>query len=110
MPEPNYHTAKWFSEKLLEIEMKKTKIKINKPIYLRLSILEISKTLMHEFWYDYINPKYNNNAKLCYTDTDSFIIHIKNEEFYKDISDDVEKRFGTSNYDCDRSVPTGKKK
>ena len=49
--EPNYHTTKWFSEKLLAIEMKKTKVKMNKPIYLGLSILEISKTLMYEFWY-----------------------------------------------------------
>ena len=53
--EPNYHTTKWFSENLLAIEMRKTKVKMNKPVYLRLSILEISKTLMYEFWYDYIN-------------------------------------------------------
>ena len=70
---PNYHTTKWFSEDLLAIEMKKTKVKMNKPAYLGLSILEISKTLMYEFWYDYIKPKYQNNAKLCYMDTDSFI-------------------------------------
>ena len=56
--------------------MKKTKIKINKPIYLGLSILEISKTLMYEFWYEYIKPKYGDNVKLCYMDTDSFIMHI----------------------------------
>ena len=55
--EPNYHTAKWFSEDLLATEMKKTKVKMNKPIYLGLSILDISKTLMHEFWYDYIKPE-----------------------------------------------------
>ena len=85
--EPNYHTTKRFSEKLLAIEMKKTKVKMNKPVYLGLPILEISKTLMYEFWYDYMKPKYNDNAKLCYTDTDSFIIHIKTENFYKDISD-----------------------
>ena len=63
--EPNYHTTKWFSEKLLAIEMKKTKVKMNKPIYLGLSILEISKTLMYEFWYDYTKPKYDDNVKLC---------------------------------------------
>ena len=62
---PNYHTTKWFSEKLLAIEMKKTKVKMNKPIYLGLSILEISKTLMHEFWYDYMKLKYRENVKLC---------------------------------------------
>ena len=73
--------------------MKKTKVKINKPIYLGLSILEISKTLMYEFWYDYMKPKYGDNVKLCYMDTDSFIMHIKTEDFYNDIANDVEKRF-----------------
>ena len=77
--------------------MKKTKVEMNKPIYLRLSILEISKILIYEFWYDYVKPKYSDNVKLCYIDTDSFIIHIKTEDFYKDIEDDVEKRFDTSN-------------
>ena len=93
MSEPNYHTRKWFSENLLAIEMKKTKVKMNKPIYLGLSILEISKILIYEFWYDYMKPKYGDNVKLCYIDTDSFIIHIKTEDFYKDIPDDVEKRY-----------------
>ena len=87
--EPNYHTAKWFSEDLLATEIKKIKVKMNKPVYLSLSILEITKTLMYEFWYDYIKPKYQNNAKLCYVDADSFIVHIKTEDFYKDIVDDV---------------------
>ena len=85
--EPYYHTTKWFSESLLAIEMKNTKVK-----------LEISKILRYELWYDYIKPKYQNNAKLCYMGTDSFIINIKTENFYKDIADDVEKRFDTSNY------------
>ena len=71
--EPNYHTTKQFSEGLLVIEMKKIKVKMSKSAYLGLSILEISKTLMYEFWYDYIKPKYQNNEKLCYMDTDSFI-------------------------------------
>ena len=56
--EPNYHTTTWFSESLIAIEMRKIKVKMNKPVYLGLSILEISKTLMYEFWYDYIIPKY----------------------------------------------------
>ena len=64
VPEPKYHTTKWFSENLLAIEMKKIKVKMNKPVYLSLSILEISKTLMYEFWYDYIKPKYQQNAKI----------------------------------------------
>ena len=79
--------------------MKKTKVKVNKPIYLGMSILDISKTLMYEFWYDYIKPKYQDRAKLCYIDTDSFIIHIKTEDFYKQIANDVETWFDTSNYD-----------
>ena len=80
--EPNYHTTKWFSENLLAIKMKKTKLKMNKPIYLGLSILEISKTLMHEFCYDYMKPKYNVNLKLCYMDTDSFNAHQNRRFLY----------------------------
>ena len=108
--EPNYHAIKCISENLLAIEMKKTKVKMNKPIYLGLSKLEISKILMYEFWYDYMKPKYGNNVKLCYTDTDSFIMNIKTENFYKDIANDVEKRCDTSNYEVDRPLSTGKNK
>ena len=90
--------------------MKKTKVKMNKPIYSGLSILEISKTLMYEFWYDYMKLKYANNVKLCYMDTDSFIMNIKTNYFYKDISNDVENRFDTSNYEVNRPLPTGKNK
>ena len=106
--EPNYHTINLISEDLSIIEMKKTKVKMNKPIYLGLSLLEISKTLMYEFWYDYVKPKYNDNVKLCYMDTDSFIMNIKTNDFYKDISNDVENRFDTSNYEVNRPLPTGK--
>ena len=98
--EPNYHTTKYFSENLLAIEMKKTKVKMNKPVYLGMSILDISKTLMYEFWYDYIKPKYQWNgiqrscaqykAKICSIYTDSFLFHIKTEHFYEEIVDDVE--------------------
>ena len=83
--EPNYHTIGLISEDLSIIEMKKAKVKMNKPIYLGLSILEISKTLMYEFWYDYMKPKYNDNVKLCYMDTNSFIMNIKTNNFYEDI-------------------------
>ena len=62
---------------------------MNKPVYLGMSILDISKTLMYKFWYDYIEPKYGHRAKLCYMDTDSFIIHTITEDFYKGIADDV---------------------
>ena len=90
--------------------MKRTKVKMNKPIYLGLPILEISKILMHEFWYDYMEPKYGDNVKLCYMDTDSFIMNIKTEDFYKDIANDVEKRFDASNYEVDRPFSIGKNK
>ena len=83
---------------------------MNKPAYLGLPILEISKTLMYEFWYDYVKPKYGDNVKLCYMDTGSFIMHIKAEDFYKDIAVDVEERFDTSNYEVNRPLPTGKNK
>ena len=83
---PNYHTTKYFSEILLVIEMKKIKVKMNQPVYLCMSILEISKTLIYEFWHDYIKPKYQNNAKLCYRDTDNFIIRIKTADFYENIA------------------------
>ena len=108
--EPNYHKIDLISEDLSIIEMKKTKVKMNKPIYLGLSILEISKTLMYEFWYDYMKPKYNDNVKLCYMNTDSFIMNIKTNNFYKDVSNDVENRFDTSNYEVNRPLPTGQNK
>ena len=72
---------------------------MNKPVYLGMSLFDISKKLMYKFWYDYIKPKYEDRSKLCYTDTDSFIIHIITEDFFADISDDVERWFDTSNYD-----------
>ena len=108
--EPNYHTINYISEDLSIIEMNKTKVEMNKPIHLGLSILEISKILVYEFSYDYMKPKYSNNVKLCYMDTDSFMMNIKTEDFYKDIYNDVEKRFDTSNYEVDRPLPTGKNK
>ena len=108
--EPKYHTINLISENFSIIEMKKTKVKMNKPIYLGLPILEISKILMYEFWYDYMKPKYNDNVRLCYMDTDSFVMHVKTNDFYKDISDDVDNRFGTANYEVKRPLPIGKNK
>ena len=72
--------------------MKKIKVKMNKPVYLGLLMLEISKTLMYEFWCDCIKPKYQNKARLCYMNTDSFIINIKTQDFYKDIANNVAKK------------------
>ena len=108
--EPNYHTINLISEDFSIIEMKKTKVKMNKLIYLGLSILEISKILMYECWYDYMKPKYNDNFRLCYMDTDSFIINIKTNDFYKDISDDGDNRFDTSSYEVKRPLLKGKNK
>ena len=97
--EPNYHTSKHFSDNLMAIEMRKTKILMNKPIYLGQAILDISKILMYEFLYDCLIPKYGDKVKLCYMDTDSFIILLETEDFYKDIAKDVNKWFDTSGYD-----------
>ena len=85
--------------------MNKTKVKMNNPIYLGMSVLDISKMLMYKFWYDYFKPKYGDRAKLCYTDTDSIIIHIITEDFFADIFDDVERWFDTSNYDKNDKRP-----
>ena len=108
--EPNYHTINLISEDLSIIQMKKTKVKMNKPIYFDLSTLDISKILMYEFCYDYMKPKYDDNVKLWYMDTDSFIMDIKTNDFYKDIANDVENRFDTSNYEVNISLPMGKNK
>ena len=110
--EPNYHATKYFTENLLGMEMKKTKVTKNKPLYLGTTILDISKILKYKFWYYYIKPKYGDRAKLCYTDTDSFIIHIFTEDFFEDIADDVERWFDTSNYDENdkRPLPIGMNK
>ena len=103
--EPNYHTTKYFSENFLAIEMKKSEVKMNKSIYPGMSILDINKTRMYEFWYDYIKLKYQDKAKLCYMDTDSFIIRIKTEGFYEDIANNVEKWLDTSNYNENGKIP-----
>ena len=106
--EPNYHTINLISEDLSIIEMKKAKVKMNKPIYLALSILEISKILMYEFWYNYMKPKYNDNVRLCYRDTNSFVMHIKTNYFYKDNASDVENRFDTSKIGSKQTVTNRK--
>ena len=110
--EPNYHATKHISKDLLIMEMKRREFYMNKPIYLGQAILDISQTVMYEFWYDYIKPKYANNVKLCYMDTDSFVMKIKTDNFYKDISNDVKKWFDASNFDANdnRPLPIGKNK
>ena len=110
--EPNYHSTNCISKNLLIMGMKKVEVKMNKPVYIGQAILDISKIRMYECWYNYIKPMYKNNARLCYMDTDSFIIYIKTKDFYKDISNDVEKWFDTSNYDekDEKPLPMGKNK
>ena len=105
--EPNYHTMKLTDDNLAIIEMRKVTVKMNKPIYLGLSILDISKITMYEFLYDYVKSKYEDRARLCYMDTDSFVINIKTKDFYKDIEENIKERFDTSNYIYDRPLPTG---
>ena len=108
--ELNYHTTKFFTENLLAIEMKKTQILMNKPVYLGISILELSKILMYVFWYNYVKLKCGEKAKLCYMDTGSFIVYIKRDDIYKDVAEDVETRFDTSGYELDRPLPKRKNK
>ena len=91
---------------VVAIEMKKVKVKMNKPIYLGMSILDISKIPMYEFWYDYLKPKYKENLQLCYMDTDSYIFGVKTKDWYKDISNEIEKIFDTSN--IQRNIPIKK--
>ena len=85
--------------------MRKTRLDFNKPVYLGMCILDLSKTLMYDFLYNYIGQKYGNKAKLLFTDTDSLMYEIQTEDFYKDISADVKRRLDTSNYPTDH--PTG---
>ena len=95
---PNYVGRTAFSNNLVAIHMGKTSIFMNKPVYLGMSILDISKTLMYDFHYNYIKPKYGDKAKLLFTDTDSLMYEIETEDFYKDIAPYVRTMFDTSNY------------
>ena len=83
---------------------------MNKPVYLGISIPVLSNISMCEFWYDYVKPKYGEKEKLCYMDTDSFIVYIKTDYIYKDIAEDVETKFDTPKYELDRPLPKGKNK
>ena len=94
--------------KFISNRNEETVIKANKPIYLGLTILALSKIRMYEYWYDDMKPKYDEKVKLCYMDTGSFLMHVKTEDFYKDIANDVEEKYATSNYTCERPLPIGK--
>ena len=106
---PNYKGCKIFNENLISVHMKKTSLTMNKPVYLGMCILDLSKTIMYDFHYNYIKPKYGEKAKLLFTDTDSFMYEIETEDFYKDISKDVKDRFDTSDYPENHpsGIPTG---
>ena len=105
----NYKGCKIFNENLISVHMKKTSLTMNKPVYLGMCILDLSKTIMYDFHYNYIKPKYGDKAKLLFTDTDSFLYEIETEDFYKDISGDVKDRFDTSDYPENHpsGIPTG---
>ena len=106
---PNFQHRTIFSEDLTAIHMKKTKLLFNKPVYLGMRILDLSRTLMYDFHYNYVKPKYCERAKLVFTDTDSLMYEIETEDFYRDISSDVHKKFDTSNFAKDHKsvIPTG---
>ena len=106
---PNFKGRKIFSENLVSVHMKKTSLTMNKPVYLGMCILELSKIIMFDFHYNYIKPKYGDKAKLLFTDTDSLMYEIETEDFYKDISGDVKDRFDTSDYPENHpsGIPTG---
>ena len=106
---PNFKSRNIFNENLVSVHMKKTSLTMNKPVYLGMCILDLSKTLMFDFHYNYIKPKYGDKAKLLFTDTDSLLYEIITEDFYKDISGDVWDRFDTSDYPENHpsGIPTG---
>ena len=105
--EPNYHTTKFSVKNLLATKMRKAQILMNELVYLGLSILDLSKSVMYEFWYDYVKPIYGENEKFCYMDTGSFF-DVKTDDTYKDIAEDVEKGFDTLNFEIDRPLPKEK--
>ena len=109
---PNFKDGHPFSKHLFAVEMGKREITMNKPVYLGQAILDLSKTLMYEFHYDYMRPKYGSKVKLCYMDTDSFVYEIETKDFYRDIAKDVKKRFDTCGYsrDDNRPLPIGENK
>ena len=106
---PNFNHCNIFSEDLVAIHMKKTELTFNKPVYLGMCILDLSKASMCDFHYNYIKQKYGDKAKLLFTDTDSLMYEIQTEDFYKDISADVEHRFDTSDYPPNHpsDIPSG---
>ena len=109
---PNFKDGQPFSKNLFAVEIGKTEIKMNKPVYLGQTILDLSKTLMYDFTYNYMRPRYGSKVNLCYMGTDSFVCEIETEDLYRVIVKDVKKRFDTSRYskDDNRPLPIGENK
>ena len=103
---PNFERVTIFDENLIACHMKKTEVYFNKPIFVGQAILDISKTLMFDFHYNYVRKKYEDKAELLFTDTDSLMYLIQTEDFYKDINKDIKKKFDTSDYP-ENSHPSG---
>ena len=105
----NYACCTIFDENFIAVHMKNTKLYFNKPVYLGMSILNLSKSLMYDFHYNYIKTKYGDKAKLLFTDTDALAYEITTKDFYKDMNPDIEKRFDTSDYPTNRpfGIKTG---
>ena len=95
---PNYDRCTIFDKNLIAVHMKNTEVYFNKPVYVGQAILDLSKTLMFDFHYNYIKNKYGSRAQLLFTDTDSLAYEIKTKDFYADICDDVMEKFDTSDY------------
>ena len=89
--------------------MKKTELVFNKPVYLGMSILDILKTLMFDFHYNFIKKKYGPKAKLLMTDTDSLMYEIHTEDFFEDIREDIKEKFDTSNFENSKLPRLNKK-
>ena len=97
---PNFKSGTIFSENLMGCKIGRIRVIMNKPVYLRQAILDLSMIIMYEFHYNYMKPKYGTNLQLCYMDTDSLVYDIKTDDFYEDIAGDVKARFHTSSYSC----------
>ena len=103
--EPNYASCTTFSDHLMAIEMRRTNVLMDKPIMVGQAILDKSKELMYSFWYEYLKPKYKDKINLLYMDTDSFVIEVETDDFFKDTKDDLKEWFDTRNYHKDMVLP-----
>ena len=104
---PNFTSGVLFGENLMGCEMGKFKVVVNKPVYLGQTIVDLSKIVMYEFHYDYMEQKYPKRLTLCYMDTDSLIYDIETDDFYKNIAEDIANRFDTSGYNPNQPLPVG---